>query len=316
MAGSLQAPGPPIPMAEVGGRADPVYLRAAALVVLAGTCWSLAGLLVRAIDEAGTWRIILWRSLFLVATLLIVIGLRSRWRIVAAFRNAGFGALLAGLCIALASILFVTALRYTTVANTVFLLGATPFLTALLGRLVLGERVRPATWLAMSGALAGVGVMVLNGIAIGNGLGNAAALGACFGFAGFTILIRRGREVDMLPATAWAGLLGACISLTALGFAGERIEGGPHDLALCALMGVVQLGLGLVCYTFGARHLPAPDLVLLSMIELVLAPIWVWLGFAETPTIPTLVGGAIIVLAITCQALSGTRRKRPAAGPL
>jgi drug/metabolite transporter, DME family len=161
------------------------------------------------------------------------------------------------------------------------MLGAPPFFAALLGRLILGERVRRLTILAMVLTATGILVMVSGGLVLGTVAGNLLALGASCCFSIFSVLLRRGRH-DMLPCAAIAGMFAALVALPiaiseASGI-GAALMLSPRDLALCAVMGSVQVGLGLTVFTVGARHVPAAELALLSMTELVLAPIWVWLG--------------------------------------
>jgi drug/metabolite transporter, DME family len=150
---------------------------------------------------------------------------------------------------------------------------------------------------------------------IGTIRGNLLALGASVGFAIFSVILRRGRERDMLPCVAIAGVVSALIALpVVLASApsiGTALTLSPRDLALCAVMGAVQVGCGLALFTLGARHVPVAELTLLSLTELALAPIWVWLAIGEVPSGYTLAGGAVIVTAITYQALSGARRRRP-----
>jgi drug/metabolite transporter, DME family len=307
------------PAGDAAGQTDPLYVRGVVLVLLAGSFWSLGGLFVRLIESADAWQIILYRSLALVAALLLLIAIGSEGRIVRAFARAGWNGLAAGAFLAAGFIGFVLALHLTTVANATFMLGACPFLAALIGRWLLGEAVRPATWISMAMAAAGVALMVGNGVALGTGLGSLVALGTAVGFAFFSVLLRRGRESDMLPCVCHAGMVSAATAglVVALGLAGSAgFALSPQDLGLCLLMGVVQLAAGLTCYTVGARHLPAAELLLLSMIELALAPIWVWIAVDEVPSGLTLAGGAVIMAAIAFQALSGARRRRLAIGPV
>lgn len=307
------------PAAATLVRADPLYIRGVVLVLLAGAFWSLGGLFVRLVDNADAWQIIFYRSLALIASLLLLIAIRHQGRIGRAFARAGWNGLAAGTCLAGGFIGFVIALYLTTVANAVFMLGASPFLAALIGRWVLGEAVRRATWASMALAAAGVALMVGNGFALGTVQGNLVALGASLGFATFSVLLRRGGENDMLPCVCHAGTVSAAVAalVLVLGWAGSDGFGlGSRDLLLCLLMGVVQLAAGLTCYTVGARHLPAAELLLLSMIELALAPIWVWIAIGEVPSGATLAGGAVVMAAIAFQALSGARRRRLAIGPV
>lgn len=299
--------------AAVGaGRAEEAgYARGVILVLLAGCAFSSAGLLVRLMEAAGGWQILFWRSAAMVPALLLVIAWRRGGRLLDAFRAAGWDAVAGGACLALGFTGFIFALLHTSVANVLFILSAAPFFAALLAWGVLGEAVRRRTWLGMALALVGVGVMVAEGLS-GRGLtGDLIALLTTVGFAGFTVALRRGREVDMLPAVCWAG--GFTMALAAAGSGGALAVGG-HDLALCAALGLLQLAIGLTLFTLGSRHVPAAELALLSLSEVVLGPVWVWLGVGETPSALTLLGGAIVLGAVAFQALGGVRRKRPPPG--
>ena len=312
MAQLTQAP------AGAGGQrtADADYLRGVLLVALAGAFWSTGGILVRWVEGANAWQIIFYRSVALALTLLLIVALRHRGRVVAAFAGIGGAGFLAGVCLSGGFVGYVLALHYTSVANAVFMLGTAPFFAAILGRWFLREEVRRATWLAMTLALSGVAVMVAGSLVIGTVTGNLLALGASLSFAGYNVLLRRGRANDMMPCVVVAGLVAAVISAPAVVatsadpglFGGFLI--GARDFALCLAMGTFQVGLGLTVFTLGARHVPAVELALLSMSELVLAPLWVWLAVNEVPSAFTLAGGAIVMTAIAFQALSGARRRR------
>jgi DME family drug/metabolite transporter len=295
------------------------YARGLALVALAGVFWSLGGILVRWIDTASAWQIIFYRSLALVLTLLAIIALRHRGRVGAAFVAAGWNGVAAGACLAAGFVGFILALHHTTVANTLFVLGASPLFAALLGRWLLGEAVRRATWLAIALASCGITIMVAGGLVLGTLPGNLLALAASLSFAMFSVLLRRGRESDMLPCVGYAGMISAVIAALVVAGLSEPVSPplfaiGARDLALCFAMGVVALGLGLTCFTLGARHVPAVEMALLSLTELVLGPLWVWLGVGEVPSRYTAAGGAIVLAAISYQALSGARRRRTPPG--
>ena len=294
-------------------RTDPDYALGVVLVALAGVFWSTGGILIRWIEAADAWQIIFYRSLSLAAALLLIVGMRHRGRLIAAFAAAGRGGLLAGACLAGGFVGYVLALEHTSVANAVFMLGASPFFVAVLSYWALGERVRAATWLAMVIALSGIALMVAGGLIIGTIAGNLLALAASVSFAGFNVLLRRGRHADMMPCVVIAGVIAAAVAGVAVAVEAGTSSGfvlGARDLGLCMAMGAGQVGLGLTLLTLGARHVPAVELALLAMTELVLAPLWVWLGVGEVPSVYTLVGGAIIMSAISFQALSGVRRRR------
>jgi drug/metabolite transporter (DMT)-like permease len=289
-------------------------LRGRIMVLVAGAGMSLGGLFIRSIDAADEWQILFWRSLGIVAALLIFIALRSRGRVAAVFREAGAMAAVAGLCLATGFTFFVFSIVHTTVANTLFMLSAGPFIAAVLGRVILGEAVRRATWVAMAGAVTGIALMLGGGLATGDLFGNLMGLGAATAFAGFAVALRRGRGTDMMPATCLAGLFGAIAAGSVILVAGGGFVVSGKDLMLCLTYGSFAIGGSLIVFTLGSRFVPAAELALLSLTEVVLGPVWVWLAFSEIPSLPTLLGGAILLLAIAGQALSGIRRRPPPIG--
>ncbi len=303
-------PPAPSPEAVAVARGDPLYGRGIVLVMSAGCFWSLGGILFRLVEDATVWQVLLVRSVTLSLTLFCVMVVRHRGAVFGEFRKAGWPAVIGGCGLGVAFTGFLFSLAHTTVANAVFVLSASPFVAAPLAWLVLGERVRGATWVAMAVAVAGVGVMVADGVRAGLLLGNLMALMATVGFAGFAVALRYGRQVDMLPTACVAGVVTAAVS----GAIAESYVYTAGDLALSATMGVVQVGIGMILFTMGSRHLPAAELTLLSLTEVVLGPLWVWLAMDEAPNALTLAGGAIVFAAIIGRALSGMRRKPPPFG--
>lgn len=280
------------------------YRAGVVLVLLAGLLWSAMGLVIRLID-AGTWQILLWRSVGLVPVLFVVIALRSRGAPLARMRAAGMAGLVGGVALVVAFAGAIFAIQATTVANAVFLFAASPLLTALLSRLVLGEAVRRATWAAI--ALAGLGMylMVREGLALGAGWGNLAALLSAAGFAVFSLSLRRGRAGDMLPAVMIGGLLSIGVAAAVLVAGGAPILLPARDLLLALAMGAVILGGGMWAYTTGSRAVPAAELTLLTMLEVLMAPVWVFLFLGETASAGTFLGGSVLLGAILINAFSG-----------
>jgi drug/metabolite transporter (DMT)-like permease len=299
--------------AAAGTGTDLVYLRSAALVVLAGALWSTGGVLVKLVEAADAVQIVLYRSLFVVPVVAGFMAARGRRTVLASLRAVGWSGVLGGLLLAGAFVTFVTALTVTTVANAVFVLGAMPLMAALLGRLVLGEPVRPLTWAAMAAAALGVAVIAAPDLGPGRVAGTLLALASCACFALFSVLLRRARPQDGTPWLLLGALFAAaiCALLLLLGDGPRRLVIGGRDLLACAAMGIVQIGCGLVAFTAGSRHLPAADLVLLAQVEVVLAPVWAWLVVGEVPAFWTLAGGTIVLGAVTVQAIAGTRRLVP-----
>ena len=299
-------------MSVVAGTADDVgFLCGRGLVLLSGVFMSIGGPLIRLLERADEWQFLTYRALALVAFLWIVLALRYPGRVWATLCAAGRAGVLAGAFLACAFIGFVFSITTSTVANTLFLLSASPFAAALLGWLFLGERVARATWLAMLGAFVGVAVMIGEGVVERDLFGDLAALGAALAFAGFSVTLRHGRRVDMVPAVMLAGIISG-LGAAAMCLVTDVGLGVPmRDVGLSFVYGAVGIGGGLVLFTAGSRYVPAAELTLLSLTEVVLGPLWVWLAFAEEPSVPTLAGGAILMLSIAALTYHGVRRSKP-----
>ena len=282
----------------------------AALVLTAGVLLSLAGVTLRHIESANGWQVLFYRALTFVVVISLFLAFRYRMRVFHAFVQVGRPGLIIGLSLGLGSVCYLFSLLLTTVANALFIVSAGPFMTAVLGWIVLRERVRPITWITMTFALAGIALMVLNGIQSGRLLGNLAALGAAATFAIMIVTLRRTGDRDMIPAICLAGLVGVVS-----GFAmSDTLVVSRHDLALCLFLGVVQYTGGFVLLTLGARYLPAAEVALLALTEIVLGPIWVWIGVGEVPTLLTLAGGGVVLSAVVVQTVTGLRRPAGKAG--
>ncbi|MCY4284179.1 MAG: DMT family transporter [Thiotrichales bacterium] len=275
------------------------------LVLAAGVMLSIAGITLRHIESASGWQILFYRSLTFCIVIALWLTFRYRARVGRAFVAVGRPGLVVALSLGLGSTCYVFALLLTTVANALFLISAAPFMAAVLGWIVLRERVRPATWLTMTVALVGIAIMVFHGVQSGRLLGNLVALGTPISFAIMLVVLRRAGHRDMLPAICLAGVVGAV-----LGFAmSDTLVLSRHDLALCLFLGVFQYAGGFILITLGARYLPAAEVALISLAEVVLAPVWVWIGVGEVPAALTLVGGGIVLAAVVAQALTGMRSR-------
>jgi len=290
------------------------YRQGVTLVLLAGVCWSIVGLVVRLMEGATGWQILFYRSLALGLFLFLVLAIRSRGRPLLAFRRAGVSSLLGGLALVAAFCGSIFAIRNTSVANAMFLFATAPFMAAVLGLVILKESVRRATWIAMAVGGLGVALMVAEGLSLGHFLGNAAAVLSALGFALFAVALRWQHKEDMMPAVCLGGFFTAAISGTIALAAGEGLAVSAYDLALACALGLVQLGLGMTLFTYGSKTVPAAELALLAMTEVVLGPVWVWLVLGETAGPWTLAGGAVLMVAIAANALSGIRRKPPPIG--
>ena len=287
------------------------HRRGLMFVFAAGVLWSTVGLGIRLIEDATVWQILFYRSISLTLLLYFVIRWRTGQDPFALVWRAGLAGAIAALSLVFAYSGAIFSMQTTSVANAMLLFATAPFMAAVLGWVVLRERVRGATWVAVLIAIGGIAVMVSDQTGAGTVLGSLAALGSALGFASFTVALRAGKSVEMLPAVFLSGLfallmMGSICLITGDGFVLSRFDGG-----IALGMGVFQVGAGLVLFTLGSRSLPAAELALLSLAEVVLGPVWVWLFLGETVGLNTLIGGGILLAAIAGNALSGIRRKPP-----
>ena len=281
-------------------------------VFMAGVLWSTVGLGIRLIDEATVWQILLYRSISLSLFLATVIYLRSRGNLFEVVKAAGLPGCIAGLALVGAYSGGIYGIQSTSVANAMLLFASAPFMAAILGWIFLREKVRKATWIAILFAILGIGIMVQDKTQGGAALlGNLAALGSAFGFAVFTVALRWGRSGDMLPAVFLSGIFAIFITSSICLFSGLPFQISVNDTSISMGMGIFQVGAGLVLYTLGSKTLPAAELTLLSLAEVLLGPLWVYLFLNEVATLNTLFGGLVLLLAIAGNAISGARRKPP-----
>lgn len=288
------------------------YGTGVALVALAGLLWSLQGLVFRQIDAAEPWAILFWRSLGMVPVLMAFLVWRSGGLPVAALRAVGGAGVVGGIGLVGAFGGAIFAIQTTSVANAVFLFAAAPLITALLARVVLGERVRPETWGAIALALVGIFLMVRHGLSGGALMGNVAGLTSAAGFAVFTVSLRWRAVEDTLPSVLIGSLMALTVGLVAAVALAQPLAVPAPDIGWAVFMGAGLLTGGMVLYTLGSRVLPAAELALLAGIEVVLAPVWVWLLLGETADANTLLGGSFILAAVLWNGLSRGRVRRPA----
>jgi drug/metabolite transporter (DMT)-like permease len=264
-------------------------------VALAAVAWSSAGVLQRQLT-LDTSTQVFGRAAFAGAALLVFVAVVDGGRVVQAFRSIGLAGVAVASCAAASSGCFIAALNHTSVARVLFILAVSPVLAALLARVTLGEPITRRTVVAMALALAGVTVMLGapgEGSLAGDGLASIAALT----FAGVIVITRWRHDVSMAPATC---LSQAILVAAFLPFATPGEIAGD-DVAWLAALGIGQIGLGFALLTVGARLIPAAQVGLITLLEVVLGPVWVWLALDERPSTLTLVGGAIVIVAIVIQ---------------
>ena len=288
------------PLAPFLGLSD--RARGVTLVLTAGVFWSFAGLAVRLIEDANEWQILFFRSVSLIAFLSLYFLVIRRRKTIQVFKDCGWAGFFAGLALGTAFCAWIHALTHTTVANALFLLSTSPFFAAVLGWWILREKVSVALFWFIALAIFGVAIMVMEGYQLGTLFGTIMGIIAAIGFGLFAVLLRKGRSSDLVPAVFWAGFWAIVISGTVIFLSSARFEITANDMLYCALMGVFQVGLGLIIFTRGARYLPAAEITLLSLTEIVLGPLWVWLVVGEVPGLLTVIGGFIVLSSIAGQA--------------
>jgi drug/metabolite transporter (DMT)-like permease len=265
------------------------------LMIGAGLCWSLGGILVRSVTVADPWEIVFWRSVFMAMFLVIVLRIMNGGGVAASIVRMGRAGVVSGALLASTFFFFILSITRTTAANTFVLMSIVPFLVAVFAMLFLGERIPARTWLAISAALAGIVLMFGEGLGAGRLAGNLLALGVPLAAALNVVLLRHQRaRVDMVPAVLLAGLFSILVALPLA----WPLTASLHDIGVLAVMGVVQLGTGCVLMTLATRHLAAGEIGLLALLETLLGPIWVWIGIGERPSDMALVGSMIVLAAL------------------
>lgn len=279
------------------------HLRGILLTFTAVLVLSPDALLVRLIDT-DSLTLIFWRGTLSAAAILIALGCLWGRSTGANLLRIGRPGLLSGGISAIGTILFVYALRTTSVANTLVILAATPLFSALLSRLFLGEQVGRRTWLAILVGLGGIVLLFAGNLGQGTLVGDLCALTAAGFWAANLVVLRHARPINMTPAVALGGTLAALLALL-LGAQPLAVTAG--DFGLLLLLGGLVLPLSFALITLGPRHLPAAEVSLILLLETFLGPLWVWWALGESPNTPTLIAGGLILTTILLHSV-GTLR--------
>ena len=287
------------------------YTHSLIFVFFAGVLWSTVGLGIRLIEGAGVWQILFYRSISLTLLLYTVIHLRGGSTKLVSKELFTTPKIIGGLSLVAAYAGGIFAIQTTSVANAMLLFATAPFIAAILASLFLGEKVRIMTWCAVIVAMGGIAYMFADQSTQFSLIGSLAALGSAMGFAIFSVALRWGKDDEMLPAVFLSGCFAIIITFLICLFLKQSLSLSFRDIAISFSMGIFQVGGGLVLYTIGSKALSAADLTLLSLAEVVLGPVWVWLFLGELASNNTLIGGSILLLAIITNAVSGKRWKPP-----
>lgn len=291
------------------------YLKAIFLALSAGTLWSFGSLTVRYMESAQNyqWQYLFYRGMTVAILLLIYLLAKDGLAVFDSFKRTGYTEFIGACGLVAAFSGYILSITVTTVANTLFLLAAAPFIAAFLGIVLLREKVRLATWAAMMIALVGILVMVMEGLEAGNPFGHLVGLVSALGFAVFSVSLRFPRETSKFYTIALAGMLCMLVTLLVIYFENGTLAMPFRNVCLSVLHGFI-VGSGLILYSLGSKILPAAQLTLLSMVEVVGGVIWVYLpifGIHEVPSLLTVTGGLIVLSAIVMDGF-GMGQQRPA----
>jgi len=277
------------------------------LVIIAGLIWSFGPLVVRNIDNAG---IVLWQYLFargIVIFLLLncYLFLEEGMDFYKNYSKIGMSGTIGGIGLGTAMITFIWSITNTTAAITLLCLAAMPFITALLGFLFLKEKISANVWIAIFVASVGVVIMAIGSSSLGSINGLIFGLASAFGFSIFSVSLRWRKETPKFTTVAIAGLFCCLFSLVVILQNDLNFLSSSKNEGLFALHGTFVC-LGLILYSIGSKAIPAAELTLLSLTEVIGGIFWVWIpifGINEIPTNNTIIGGFLIFMAITYYSL-------------
>ena len=289
------------------------HTRAVLLMVAIAFMWSIAGVVTRHLESARSFEVTFWRSFFTLLSLMVILPLFQGREVFSRIRHGGRALWISGFCWSFMFTAFMMALTLTSVANVLITLAVGPFLTALLARVLIGHRIAMRTWLAI--AVAGLGIAwMFGGDLQANGDGSqlagtlVALLVPMAGAINWTVVQRsqaQGDKVDLVPAV----MVGAFISsLVTLPLA-LPLTATAHDIALLAMLGLVQLAIPCVLSVRCASVLKAPEIALLALLEIIFGILLAWLGAGEVPGTNVLTGGALVLGALLANELFGWRQR-------
>ena len=272
------------------------------VVLLAGMLWSFGPYVVRNINQPETvpWQYLYTRGLVIFTLLNVYLYFEEGKEFVKNYKKIGFSGLIGGLGLATAMITFIWSITNTTAAITLLCLAAMPFITALLGFLFLKEEISLNVWIAIFIASIGILIMALGNNENNSLVGLVLGLASAVGFSVFSVSLRWRKETPKFTTVALAGLFCFLISSAVLFSNNMNFLSSSKNESLFALHGTIVC-LGLILYSIASKNIPAAELTLLSLTEVIGGVFWVWLpwlGINEIPSTNTIIGGFLIFLSI------------------
>mgnify|MGYP001417126001 FL=1 len=264
------------------------------LVCFGGFCLSWGGFIIRSFEQATVWQILFLRSFFFLLGLTVFLFIVYKKNTLIKIKTSGLPALLGGFVLSFSFIAFVVAMSNTTVANVVFIISTQTMFLALFGFIYLKEKVSLIGSFSIFLAMSGILVMVGDSVSSGSLFGNLVALAIPINFAVLVMIIRKYKNLDMVPAIFYSGIFSCLYGI----ILSESFSFTFNDIFMGFLLGVPQLALGFICITIGSRTTPSATIGLLMLSETLFAPIWVWIFLGEIPPLSVFIGGLVIILAI------------------
>ena len=284
----------------MGELKNPKY--AIPVVLVAGILWSFGPYVVRHIDQAATvpWQYLFTRGLVIFILLNVYLFFEEGISFTKNYKKIGISGVIGGLGLATAMITFIWSITHTTAAITLICLAAMPFITALLGFLFLKEEISLNVWIAISIASVGILIMSISDSEKHSTIGLVTGLASAIGFSVFSVSLRWRKETPKFTTVALAGLFCFLISSAVLFNNNMNFLSSGKNESLFALHGTIVC-LGLILYSIASKNIPAAELTLLSLTEVIGGIFWVWLpwlGINEIPSTNTIIGGFLIFLSI------------------
>ncbi len=281
----------------------PNHTKGLLLTLFAVTILSPDTLLVRLI-HCDIWTLLFWRCLLTAMMMTVFLVIRYRRRTLHIFYAIGRTGLFSALTITIGSLLFVSSIKQTAAANVLIILSATPVISSLLSWLVLRERINRHTKLSIIACFGGILLIFSGSLQNGLLLGDLLALGATAMWGTNLVIIRHGKEVNMIPANLLGNL---CVAPIALAIGAQPLAVSMPDARLLILLGGIVLPLAFAMITLGPRYLQAPEVSLILLLETILGPIWVWLALGEVPHQLTIIAGCLILVTLILHTLASFR---------
>ena len=296
---------------------DQRFLRGCALVVLAGVVLSLGVFCIRNTSGADAWVYLFWRALGFTTALVTIAAWRGTENLPRQLARLRGFAWMAALGMTMSQITFISSVKIATFAEVFLICSLVPLVAAALAWPVLGERLNVWTGVAIALGLAGVAFMTSDSVASGGAVGGSQfglllAVAAMLSFATYTLSTRGSSPRDLDATLIAVGLLTTVASAVAVHLLGLSLIASTRDALIAFVHGGVLLAAGLFLFGQGSRSVDAVTFTMLAQAEAVMAPLWGYWYFRETPTVGTMIGGAIILAAITLQAATAARPAKPA----